>query len=198
MIIPCTRVTFINDEKGNGVIATKPIRQGTITWFFDDLDRTFSPQQFAALSPTAQENVLNYSYTNNKGELVFCWDNERFINHSFKPNCILTPYGIELAVKDIEKGEELTNDYGFLNIIEPFPVDGDDTGRRHTVFPDDLLRHSSEWDQLLRRAFDRLPAVNQPLQPYLPPDRWQAAMAVAARQQPMQSIRTLFFDRQMC
>jgi hypothetical protein len=195
MIIPTTRVNFISREKGNGVIATAPIPIGTVTWVFDDLDRTFSPEQFARLSPAAQENVLNYSYTNSKGELVFCWDNERYINHSFHPNCVLTPHGFELAVRDIEIGEEMTNDYGFLNIIAPFSVDNEGTAR-NTVYPDDLLHFSDQWDALLRDAYARLLFVPQPLQPYFASTtQWQKAEAVAAGRQSMTSIKTLYFHR---
>ncbi len=119
MIIPCTKVVFINDSKGNGVVATEKIPQGTVTWVFDDLDREIPMDRLEQMSLPCQEAILTYSYRNNKGHLIFCWDNERFINHSFFPNCCLTPYKFEIAIRDIEPGEELTNDYGVFNIIAP-------------------------------------------------------------------------------
>lgn len=194
MIFPFTRVTHISAEKGLGVVATEKIPKGTITWVFDELDREFSPEAFARMSPLTQESILNYSYTNRTGNLVFCWDNERYINHSFKANCMLTPYNFEIALQDIEKDEELTDDYGFLNIIAPFSADSEGTDRT-TVYPDDLLRYSDIWDAQLRQAFAHLLEVRQPLKPYFSPADWQQVVSIASGQKPMESIRTCYFDR---
>ena len=46
MIHPNTELRFINKEVGYGVVATKPIPAGTITWVLDKLDRTFTPDEF--------------------------------------------------------------------------------------------------------------------------------------------------------
>lgn len=35
----------------------------------------------------------------------------KYCNHSFKPNCAITPMGVVYAVKSIEAGEELTFNY---------------------------------------------------------------------------------------
>lgn len=195
MIIPCTEVVFINETKGKGVVATARIPKGTVTWVFDDLDREFPPDEFARLSAPCREAVINYSYRNSRGNLIFCWDNERFINHSFLNNCCLTPYNFEIAVRDIEPGEELTDDYGFLNIIAPFAVDPEGTDRA-TVFPDDLLRLNDVWDRQLREAFDRLLEVEQPLRPVFKPEVWELAESVARRETTMASIRNCYYNQQ--
>jgi hypothetical protein len=99
-----------------------------------------------------------------------------------------TPYGFELAIRDIGAGEELTNDYGTLNILEPFePVD--EGTQRKTVYPDDLSRHHEEWDRQLRAAFDRLEHVPQPLQGLLTEDIWATCLRVSRRAEEMKSIR---------
>ncbi len=193
MIIPCTKVVFINDIKGYGVIATERIPQGTVTWIFDDLDREIPESCLEKLSPPCQEAVLTYSYRNNKGHLIFCWDNERYINHSFRANCCLTPYRFELAIRDIEAGEELTNDYGTLNIIAPFSVDSEG-GSRTVVYPDDLLHYSSLWDLQLREAFNRFLHVAQPLQQVFPIDIWQQATAIARGETVMASIGNCYYN----
>ena len=193
MIIPCTKVVHINALKGNGVIATEKIAKGTVTWVFDDLDREIPLQALDAMSAACREAVLTYSYRNNKGNLIFCWDNERYINHSFQPNCCLTPYQFEIAIRDIRAGEELTNDYGVFNIIEPFVVDGEG-GERTTVYPDDLLRYSGEWDLQLEEAFRRFPHVPQPLRQLFPGKAWQLAEAVARGERSMASIRECYYD----
>lgn len=192
MIIPCTKVVRINEKKGNGVVATERIPQGTVTWVFDDLDRQIPMHQLADMSLPCQEAVLTYSYRNNKGHLIFCWDNERFINHSFRPNCCLTPYQFELAIRDIEVGEELTNDYGTLNIIAPFAVDSEG-GNRATVYPNDLLRFSDIWDDQLRAAFNRFLDVDQPLRQVFSPDTWKLAESVARGETAMASIRDCYY-----
>ena len=193
MIIPCTKVVHINALKGNGVVATENIAKGTVTWVFDDLDREIPPQALDAMSMVCREAVLTYSYRNNKGNLIFCWDNERYINHSFQPNCCLTPYHFEIAIRDIQAGEEITNDYGVFNIIEPFVVDGEG-GNRTTVYPDDLLRYSREWDLRLQEAFSRFLHVPQPLRPLFPVKAWQFAEAVARGERSMASIRECYYD----
>ncbi|MGB3209367.1 MAG: SET domain-containing protein [Desulforhopalus sp.] len=195
MIIPCTQVVYINDVKGHGVIASAHIPKGTVTWVFDELDREFSPDQFNRLSKPCQEAILTYSYRNSRGDLVFCWDNERYINHSFRPNCCLTPYKFEIAVRDIAQGEELTNDYGFLNIIEPFNVDSEGTDRS-TVYPDDLLRYDSNWDSLLREALDCFLHVEQPLKMLFPEKTWQTAISIARRETTMTSIKTCYYNKE--
>ncbi len=192
MIIPTTRVAYISESKGNGVVATARIARGTVTWVLDELDREFTPGQLQRMAPATREIVLTYSYRNRAGNLVFCWDNERYINHSFKPNCCLTPYNFEIATRDIEIGEELTNDYGMLNIIAPFSVDAEGTGRS-TVYPDDLLRYSSEWDHLLGEAFARLLQVPQPLRDHFSESLWRQAEQIARGEIKPASSRSLLF-----
>jgi len=192
MIIPYTKVVYINDVKGYGVVATRIIRQGTATWVFDDLDREIPFDLLVLMSEPCREAILTYSYRNNKGHLIFCWDNERYINHSFNPNCCLTPYGFEIAIRDIAPGEELTNDYGSLNIIAPFPVEAEG-GDRSTVHPDDLVRYSGAWDKKLKEAFGRFLEVEQPLRPVMARETWKLAEAVARGETAMASIRECYY-----
>ncbi len=187
MIHPHTELRFINEQIGHGVIATEPIPLGTVTWVMDRLDRTFSPAAVSRFSSPLREKMERYCYRNRKGDYFLCWDHARFINHSFRPNCIATAYGFELAVRDIATGEELTNDYGFLNIIEPFRAD-DEGVRRKTVYPDDLIRHHHRWDQMLIRSYSRLLIVDQPLKPFFKPSKWRQAVQVASGKSQMKSI----------
>lgn len=167
MIHPHTELQFISDEIGYGVVATKFIPAGTITWVLDKLDRTFTPQQFTKLDKLYQDILDTYTYRNSKGNLVLCWDNGRFVNHSFKSNCLSTSYDFEIAVRDIQPGEELTDDYGYLNVSEPFR--GIDEGtKRKTVYPDDLKNFYKVWDEQIASVFPKINKINQPLQHILP------------------------------
>jgi len=187
MIHPHTELQFINDEIGFGVVATRLIPKGTITWVLDDLDQEFTPKQFSKLNPRMQHMLDFYTYRNNKGNFVLCWDHARFVNHSFKSSCLSTSYDFEFAIRDILPGEQLTDDYGYLNILEPFePVD--EGTERKVVYPDDLLRMSDEWDAVLKEVFPSMLLVEQPLIDLIPENIRRKAQKVAAGNLAMDSI----------
>ena len=60
----------------------------------------------------------HYSYLDAaSGKYVFCLDNARFMNHSDAPTTVplpgdTDPFGVDVAARDIQPGEELTCDYG--------------------------------------------------------------------------------------
>jgi len=187
MIHPDTRLQFISEESGHGVVAVNPIPRGTITWVKDPLDRTFSPSAIARMPQACRDVLDHFCYRDRRGHYALCWDHARFINHSFRPNCIATAYEFELAVRDIAAGEELVNDYGFLNIVEPFRPRDEGT-RRKVVYPDDLRRCHRQWDRLLATAFKALPAVEQPLQSIFSAAHWRRVQDVASGRCGMKSI----------
>lgn len=78
MMHPHTRVQFIGDEVGQGVVATAFIPKGTVTWVQDPLDRVFSPSEGAALPAASQGQLEYFAFKNGKenhGTLVvpFWW-----------------------------------------------------------------------------------------------------------------------------
>ena len=188
MIHPKTELKFISSEIGYGVVATDFIPAGTITWALDDLDREFTPSKLKKMNPLYQKILDTYCYRNNKGNYVLCWDYGRYVNHSFKSNCISTAYDFEIAVRDIHPGEELTDDYGYLNVSEPFK--GIDEGtRRKTVYPDDLLNHHQTWDKQLIKNFPKIITVEQPLKSLITPKLWNEIIAIAEGRKEMKSIK---------
>ena len=189
MIHPHTAVHFISAEKGRGLVATRPLPRGTIIWTRDHLDRVFQASDLEEYAPHYREILLKYTFRNNLGEYIFCWDNGRYINHSFNANCCMTPYNFELAIRDIEEGEELTDDYGYLNIIEPFAADPEG-GDRDTVFPDDLLYYSEKWDEQLAGAFPEILHVQQPLFTFLESHQHQIIHNILTGKEQLASIRT--------
>ncbi len=191
MMHPNTEVRFINEEVGYGVVATKFIPRGTITWVQDELDRVFTPRDVKKMHAATQEMVDKYSFRNNKGHYVLCWDLAKYVNHSFKANCLSTAYDFELAVRDIHQGEQLTDDYGYLNVSEPFKAQNEGT-ERHTVYPDDLLRYHKTWDRQLSEAFQSFQAVEQPLQVFVPPGILEKVELSIRKKQPLDSILTLY------
>jgi hypothetical protein len=146
-----------------------------------------------AFDPRYRDILMTYSFRNNCGEYIFCWDNGRFINHSFNANCCLTPYNFEIAIRDIEEGEELTDDYGYLNIIEPFEASPEGS-TRNLVYPDDLLRYAEVWDKQLAAAFPKLNQVEQPLHKFMEPEVINILQEIHQKKRAMLSIRSCYYD----
>lgn len=68
------------------------------------------------MEPHVRRFFDTYSYVDRSTKrLILCFDNARFTNHSENPNLRpdYTPdaFGIDVAVRDINAGEELTLDY---------------------------------------------------------------------------------------
>ncbi len=192
MIHPDTEVRFIDKNKGYGLFAVSFIACGTITWCLDALDREIQPTELACYDAVYQEILLKYSFRNRRGNYIFCWDNCRYTNHSFRANCCLTPYEFQIAIRDIQPGEEITDDYGYLNIIEPFEADAEG-GDRTVVYPDDLLRFAEKWDGQLVAAFPRMMQVVQPLQKFLPGKTWETIQAIDQGKIKPLSISTCYY-----
>ncbi|MEX2233911.1 MAG: SET domain-containing protein [Cyclobacteriaceae bacterium] len=195
MIHPDTELRFINEKIGYGVVALKPIPQGTITWAIDKLDRTFSPEQVKGMDQLYQQVLDKYTYRNSEGNYILCWDNARFVNHSSRANCLTTAYEFEIAIRDIAAGEELTDDYGYLNLEEPFEVVPEAGSNRNVIYPDDLLRYYPEWDEKLLKTFPKMPAVNQPLFNLLEKSLQEKVRNIAVDNLKMDSILNCYFRK---
>ena len=169
MLHPHTELKFVSPEIGYGIFATALIPKGTITWVKDELDRIFPKEDLKIMSAANLENLLKYSYRNSSGDYVFCWDLTRYVNHSYNPNSMLTTLGFEIAIKDILPGEEMTNDYGTLNIIESFECANGPSLNREMVCPDDLKLFYSSWDMQIGAAFVCIEDHTQPLASFLAP-----------------------------
>jgi len=172
MIHPDTALKFIDDQKGYGVVATRFIPKGTITWVQDELDVSYSNHEINKMREVTRQVIAKYAFTNGFGEKVLCWDNAKYVNHSFKPNCMATAYDFEFAVRDIQVGEELTDDYGYLNVEQPFiPID--ENLDRKVVYSDDILRYHKIWDSQLSNCIEDILRVDQPLVIYADQDQWR-------------------------
>lgn len=196
MIHPDTEVRFISEEIGYGIVATKLIPEGTITWVQDELDQVYTPEQVAEMLPYTQEMIDKFTFRNSKGNYVMCWDTAKYVNHSFNSNCISTPYDFEIAVRDIQPGEELTDDYGYLNVSEAFKAKDEGTART-TVYPDDLLNFHKEWDDKLAASFKKLNKIPQPLERLLPQNIKSTVQQVLKGEKKMDSILKLYYSEKV-
>lgn len=163
MIHPDSELRFVNPKIGYGLFATRLIPRGTITWVGDPLDQVISPRQLTALPELLKTQVLKYSYLNGGGARILCWDHGRFLNHSCAAACLSPGFDFEIAVRDIAAGEEITDDYGALNVDEPFACMCEAPQCRGQILPDDPVRHSAAWDMLVAAAFPALDRLPQPL-----------------------------------
>jgi SET domain-containing protein len=102
---------------GLGVFAAAPIATGTPVWrFAKNLDMEFSPDIVPTLPPHVQEFFAHYGYLDrNVQRIILCFDDARFVNHSESANVTTDyaqdPYGLDVALRDIAAGEEITMNY---------------------------------------------------------------------------------------
>jgi hypothetical protein len=104
-----------------------------------------------------------------------------------------TAYEFEIAIRDIEQGEELTDDYGYLNIVKPFKAKNENTARKY-VYPDDLLRYYKDWDKLVLGVLPILRNVDQPLMPLLKPEFLNELNEVIDGKREMRSVIEVYYD----
>lgn len=195
MMHPDTELGFVNETIGYGVFATKFIPKGTITWALDELDQTFNESYVNSLNIIQRQNLLKYCYRDNQGKYILCWDVAKFVNHSFNANCISTAYEFEVAIRDIYPGEQLTDDYGYLNVDEPFSCVQEQNSSRTKVMPDDILYFYQEWDEKVAEAMKYFNNVEQPLRSFIKSKFVNKVNAVALAEKPLDSIRNCYYER---
>jgi hypothetical protein len=100
-----------------GVFADEFIAAGTEVWrFTPGYDLDLSVEEIKSHPEYVRDFFDHYGYLDfNLDRYILCFDNARFINHSNNPN-IRTDYtreihGVDIAVRDIADGEEITTDY---------------------------------------------------------------------------------------
>jgi hypothetical protein len=177
VIHPDTELRPVHDDIGLGVFATRRIPRGTLTWVLDALDQRFDEDRIAGLGPRYRAIIDRYAYLNGHGQWILCWDIGRFMNHSCAANSISTGWDFDLAIRDIEAGEEITNDYALLNLDHSFACACGAPACRGTVSstPEDWEALTSGLDDEVRNACGDAARAHQPLWP------WVQAKASARR-----------------
>ena len=163
MIHPASELRHVSSEIGYGIFATSFIPKGSITWVLDDLDQVLDSVRIPHMQPMLQDSIEKYSYLNRKGERILCWDHSRFLNHSCDATSLAPGFDFEIAVRDIQKGEEITDDYGMLNLDSDFTCACKSKQCRGTIGPGDFDRYADRWDALIAKAIPHLDQVEQPL-----------------------------------
>ncbi len=193
MLHPHTELRHVSQQIGYGVFATQLIPKGSITWVRDDLDQTFAPHEILGFRKEYQDILEKYTFIDRTGHSVLCWDLARYMNHSCDANCLGAGYEFEIAVRDIRPGEELTDDYGTLNLRDLFPCFCQQPDCRKLIRPDDLTRLWEDWDVKLRSAFPLISAVEQPLKDLV--RNLPEVQEVAGKPEKMRSCRFNYYPR---
>ncbi len=107
--------TYLDKSEINGLgcFAGESIKKGEIIWHFqENFDLRLSQEQFEMLPLLAQEYFKHFAYYNTtEGGWILCGDDARYTNHSITPNMVMINDTSSIATRDINKGEEITEDY---------------------------------------------------------------------------------------
>ena len=191
MIHPHTMVRTVSPVIGNGVFATRDIPMGTIVVVRDRFDACLSKKDFEALPSVVREAMETYMYHDRHGRLVLSWDHARYMNHNCCPNTMMTDYRLEVAVRDIRAGEEVTTEYGLLNIQEPYPICCGCPDCREHLRLDDIDRYGDAWDGLVKKALLAAPDLPQPLWDVLAPEARDKVLALRHDPNRYSSVKNL-------
>ena len=177
MIHPATRLMAVDSAIGRGVLATAFLPRGTITWVSDALDQTFTEADTEALPECYQDLFDHWTFQDGNRRHVLCWDIGRFMNHSCDANCGGSELGFEVALRDIESGEELTNDYAtmYMRPREQFECRCGAESCRGVISEAATRFGVTVMQDRLRSVLPLLHVVDQPLRFLLPRERLAAA-----------------------
>lgn len=163
MMHPDTELRYVSEAIGYGVFATRFIPKGTIVYTKDPLEIEIAEEQFAQYPTVFQDVIEKYSYVDERGIRIISWDHAKYVNHCCDCNTMSTGYGFEIAIRDIEAGEEITDEYGLLNLAYAMPLYCDKAACRCEVSPADFEDYGTTWDLTVKHALSLVQTVRQPL-----------------------------------
>ncbi|EGB16282.1 hypothetical protein DND132_3079 [Pseudodesulfovibrio mercurii] len=189
MMHPMTEVRFVDPTIGYGVIAAGDIPRGTIVYVRDPLEAAYAAR--AANRPDRVRDLGKTVYADESGVHVVSRDNARYVNHRCDANVMATAYGFEIAVRDIWKGQEISEEYGLFDLGRDIPLDCGCTRCRKALHPDDLERYHAAWDGLIRDALSRVADVHQPLMAFMDDETRHRLRAYLCGGEPYRSVAGL-------
>ncbi len=111
--------TYVDKSKieGLGLFAGEFIAKGKVIWTLSEIDQVWTDEQFIKLlkriRPLEAEFLDKYAFKK-AGKIFLCGDDARYGNHSNDPNTY-ADYDYQVALYDIQKGEEITGDYSEIH-----------------------------------------------------------------------------------
>lgn len=191
MLHPDTELRTISPEIGYGVFATSDIPMGTIVYVKDAMEIIVNENDLIHSDKKYRGYIEKYSYTEADGSKVLSWDMAKYVNHSCDSNTLSTGYGFEIAIRNIYKGEQITDDYGMLNIEQAMHCDCCSPHCRHHIGLNDFSRFSLDWDRKVKSALACFIQVKQPLSGYLSADIYGLLESYFNNQSDYRSVCTL-------
>ena len=191
MIHPHTELRLVNETIGLGVFATTFIPKGTIVYVIDPLELMVTPQQYAQYPELLKKVVDKYSYIEANRNRIVSWDSAKYVNHCCDGKSMSCGYGFELAIRDIQAGEEITDEYGMFNMDCEMDLHCTSKNCRKKLKRDDLDLYHADWDQKVRSALQLLFKVEQPLLPLVDNDTLQQLQALDLSSEHYRSVLEL-------
>lgn len=119
MLIVKTRLKY-SEIHGLGCFAGEDIKEGQVVWRFDaGIDLVFTESELKKLPSSFTDFLKIYAYSpiesGSEKSYILCADHARHMNHSEDPNLLESPEGLNIAIRDIKAGEELTCDYNHFD-----------------------------------------------------------------------------------
>lgn len=167
MIHPNTELRFISEQIGYGVFATTNIPEGTIVYVKDSLELVVSPTDYLIHTAEMQEVIDKYSYIDENGNRIISWDFAKYVNHCCNCNTISTGYGFEIAIREIKKEEQITDEYGIFNLDKEMTLVCGEPSCRKIIGPKDFDQYYLDWDAKIKKSISKLFEVEQPLIPFI-------------------------------
>lgn len=110
--------------QGLGLFANEFIPKGTMIWkFLPGFDQRFTHEQVTGFPEIVKKYLVRHASFRKSGLYLLCADEGNYFNHSEAPNVhSIEKDGEEempvYAVRDIQSGEELTEDYGEYDEVD--------------------------------------------------------------------------------
>lgn len=145
------------------LVATRPIPAGTVVWVLCEFDLVLDRSQLPEMSRSHRDILDRYAFISPEGDILLQWDLARFGNHSCDAVLQSVRYDVEIAIRDVAAGEQITTEYGNLNRDFEFACSCGSPRCRTWIRHDDCLRHGERWDGLVAAALPRYAEVEQPL-----------------------------------
>lgn len=160
----------------NGIFAKRFIPKGTLIDFRCRKCKTYSKGDLARLPKKERQFIIDHEVMADNGAYTkFCDIRQLYDNHSCNANelnaHILGPGsngGVDITVRDIKKGEEVTTDYR-LNDGETVHFEGGcrcgarNCMKNSTFRPPASRKLQKFWDTKISEALKRVPYVRQPI-----------------------------------
>lgn len=100
---------------GLGLFAVRDFKKGDRVLEWNDENRYYTKEELALLPKELKRYVAFYD-----SKYLLIASPERYMNHSCDPNTRTDDSGVDIALRDIARGEEITGDYTNIKTLDGF------------------------------------------------------------------------------